>query len=162
MYKKISVLTTLYFLSFCFIFGNVMEGNRIDECGPGKFLTPINWGPYISSSNTWYLTGNLTYSSATSSGTSECKGFALNDEQRINYIATNFFEIQEDVAKGGGEYLDGLTTIIGCEGTNFKIILKEDYESIFNEDYSDSEKIYDALIHKIKNSELRNYCLDFS
>ena len=162
MYKKISVFTTLYFLSFCFIFGNVMEGNRIDECGPGKFLTPINWGPYISSSNTWYLTGNLTYSSATSSGTSECKGFALNDEQRINYIATNFFEIQEDVAKGGGVYLDGLTTIMGCEGTNFKIILKDDYESIFNDQYLDSKQIYNALINKIKNSELRTNCLDYS
>ena len=161
MMQKIYIFSILYFLPFCYIYGNdvqkAMEGNGPHECG-----LPV----YIVGNDSLISTVNYTsfpiYFLASTSGTSECKGFVFNDEERINYIATNFFEIQEDVAKGGGEYLDGLTTIIGCEGTNFKIILKEDYESIFNDDYSDSEKIYNALIHKIKNSELRNYCLDFS
>jgi len=51
---------------------------------------------------------------------------------------------------------------MGCEGTNFKIILKDDYESIFNDQYLDSKQIYNALINKIKNSELRTNCLDYS
>ena len=34
----------LYFcLSVCPIFGNPMEGNRIDECGPGKLISPIDF-----------------------------------------------------------------------------------------------------------------------
>ena len=51
---------------------------------------------------------------------------------------------------------------MGCEGTNFKIILKNDYETIFNENNSDGKKIYNALRYKIKNSELRTHCIDYS
>jgi len=139
-----------------------MEGNRLDECGPGKLISPIDNDFLISTINSWFFTGNTTYSAASSSGTSECKGFALYDKQRVNYIATNFYEIQEDVSKGEGIYLDGLTIIMGCEGTNFQIILKNDYESIFNEENSDGKQIYNVLRYKIKNSELKNHCIDYS
>ena len=51
---------------------------------------------------------------------------------------------------------------MGCEGTNFQIILKNDYESIFNEENSDGNHIYNVLRYKIKNSELKNHCIDYS
>ena len=162
MKKLIYIFTTFYFLSFSLIFGNPMVGNRLDECGPGKVISPIDNAFIIFTLNSWWFTGNTTYSAATSSGTSECKGFSINDKQRVHYIATNFYEIQEDLVKGGGVYLDALTTIMGCEGTNFQKILKNDYESIFNEDNSDGKKIYNALRYKIKNSELRTHCIDYS
>ena len=163
MRNKLYIFVTLYFcLSVCPIFGNPMEGNRIDECGPGKLISPIDNAFLISTSNTWYVTGNTTYSAASSSGTSECKGFAINDEQRVHYITTNFYKIQEDLVKGSGEYLDALTIIMGCERNNLKIILKNDYESIFNEDNSDGKKIFNALRIKIKNSGLRTLCIDYS
>ena len=51
---------------------------------------------------------------------------------------------------------------MGCEGTNFQKILKNDYESIFNEDNPDEKKIYNVLRYKVKNSELKNHCIDYS
>ena len=162
MRKKIYIYTIYNFLSFSIIFGNPMVGNRLDECGPGKVISPFDIDFIIFTLNSWWLTGNTTYSAATSSGTSECKGFALNDEQRVHYIATNFYKIQEDIVKGEGVYLDALTTIMGCEGTKFKMILKNDFVSIFNEDNSDGKKIYNSIRYKIKNSELKNHCIDYS
>ena len=156
------IFTIFYFLSFSLIFGNPMVGNRLDECGPGKLISPIDNDFLISTINSWFFTGNTTYSAASSSGTSECKGFALYDKQRVNYIATNFYEIQEDVAKGGGLYLDGLSTIMGCERTNFKIILRDEYENIFKKENSEGIQIYNELRYKIKNSKLKNHCIDYS
>ena len=160
MRKKLYIFTTLYFLSVCFIFWNPVQGNRIDECGPGVYLVKDNM--FISSTNSHKPFSLTTYSSASTSGTSECEGFVISDEQRANYIATNFYEIQEDVSKGGGLYLDGLTNLMGCEGTNFQKVLKNDYENIFNEENSDGKQIYNVLRYKIKNSELKNHCIDYS
>ena len=86
----------------------------------------------------------------------------MNNDQRVNYIVTNFYEIQEDVAKGGGLYLDGLSTIMGCERTNFKIILRDEYENIFKKENSEGIQIYNELRYKIKNSKLKNHCIDYS
>ena len=160
MRKKLHIFITLYFLSVCFTFGNPMEGNRLDECGPAIYTVKNN--KLISSVNVTLTTGGFFYSLASTSGTSECEGFVINDEQRVHFIVTNFYEIQEDVSKGEGVYLDGLTTIMGCEGINFKIILKNNYESIFNENNSDGKQIYNVLRYKINNSELKNHCIDYS
>ena len=157
MRKKHYFFSIFYFLSFSPIFGDPFEGNRMYDCGVASY-TVKNRG-LMSSMNIFFT---FTHPFVTTSGTSGCKGFVINDEQKVNYIATNFYEIQEDLVKGGGVYLDALTTIMGCEGTNFQIILKNDYESIFNEDNSDGKKIYNALRYKIKNSKLKTHCIDYS
>ena len=43
-----------------------------------------------------------------------------------------------------------------------QLIFKNDYERIYNEDNSDVEKIYKSIRYKIKNSELKNHCIDYS
>ena len=160
MGKIFYIFIAYYFLSLCLTFGNPMEGNRFDECGLGAVIFDKDDNGIISSTNMFIPIPFLIFS--TTAGTSECKGFALNDKQRVKYIANNFYEIQIDVAKGEGTFLDGLTTIMGCDGTNFRKILKDDYSNIFNKDNSNGKQIYNALRHKIKNSELKNLCLDSS
>ena len=167
MRNKIYIFTTLYFLLVCFIFWNpalgepFREGNRIYECGPGVYMFKDNM--FISSSNIHQPFSLTTYTLASASGTSECTGSTtMNNDQRVNYIVTNFYEIQEDVAKGGGLYLDGLSTIMGCERTNFKIILRDEYENIFKKENSEGIQIYNELRYKIKNSKLKNHCIDYS
>ena len=159
MRKILYVFSIFYFSLFSPIYGGFgdLDGNRTMDCGVATYVVK-NRGLMVSVN----LFFTFTHPFATTSGTSECKGFSINDEQRINYIATNFYNIQANVVKGGGVYLDALTTIMGCEGTNFQIILKNDYESIFNEDNSDGKKIYNALRYKVKNSELKNHCIDYS
>ena len=125
-----------------------------------RFFDKIKKRWYISSSNS--VIGNIFYSSASTSGTSECKGFTSNEEQRIKYIIANYYGIQEDLAKGGGLYLDGLTSIMGCEGTDFQNVLKKDFEYILSATDSNGKKFYVAIKNKIKGSELKNICLNYS
>ena len=167
MKNKIFIFTILYFLLVNFIFWNpalgepFREGNRFYECGAPVYLVGDKF--LISSSNSLYAGFWTSYSAASSSGTSECTGsIGKNNDEKFNYFVKNFDEIQVNVAKGEGLHLDGLSIIMGCERNNLKIILKRNYETIFNEDKLESKKIYKKLKRIINNSELKNHCIDYS
>ena len=60
-----------------------------------------------------------TYSSATTSGTSDCSGLASNDELRYRYVASSYKLLQYEAAEGKGDHLDGLAVLMGCSAEPF-------------------------------------------
>lgn len=72
--------------------------------------------------------------SAITSGTSGCydKG---SSAAKIDYIETNKVSLKEDAARGQGETLEGLITLLGCkEQPVIKNEIKNNYKSIFEQD----------------------------
>ena len=81
--------------------------------------------------------------SAISSGTSGC--YEVHGQQaQVNYIDTNKIALKADVARGNGETLDGLMTMLGCKEVNaVKMEIKNDYKNIFNTE--DTQEIFKAI-----------------
>lgn len=76
--------------------------------------------------------------SAITSGTSGCYEGAGSSAQ-LNYIETNKVALKEDAARGQGETLHGLMTLMGCSNAqelNFEI--KNNYNTIFSQDNAKS------------------------
>ncbi|MDZ4678061.1 MAG: DUF3015 family protein [Oligoflexia bacterium] len=78
-------------------------------------------------------------------GTSGCKhdgnlfidGFGMNGTEQLEYVDSNFEELIIQVAKGQGEYLDGLAYVVGCPQTaysSFRSMARKTYQSISNQE----------------------------
>jgi hypothetical protein len=81
--------------------------------------------------------------SAITSGTSGCyeEGSA---SASLNYIEINQVSLKEDAARGSGETLNGLSTLLGChESSSFNAEIKANYNSIFGQ--SNAKGIYNAI-----------------
>ena len=86
---------------------------------------------------------SIPQTSAISSGTSGC--YEVHGQQaQVNYIDTNKIALKADVARGNGETLDGLMTMLGCKEVNaVKMEIKNDYKNIFNTE--DTQEIFKAI-----------------
>lgn len=91
---------------------------------------------------------------AISSGTSGCYDGGGMSAMKLRYIETNKVALKEDAARGQGETLDGLMTLMGCtEGQKVKSQIKKNYDSIFNS--QDSQ----TILEKIQSDEaVQNSC----
>ena len=124
--KRISVLAIAGIFVFCSA-SHSFAGNGIDECGFGK---------KIGSSGTVIALVNIflslyTYSSATTSGTSDCSGLASNDELRYRYVASSYKLLQYEAAEGKGDHLDGLAVLMGCSAEPFNQMVQANYGDLF-------------------------------
>jgi hypothetical protein len=91
--------------------------------------------------------------SALTSGTSGCYEDS-NSQAQLNYIEINKVALKTDIARGNGESLQGLITIMGCKNSNeLKNEIKKEYKNIFNSE--DSSKIYQAIKN---NKTIQNSC----
>lgn len=71
--------------------------------------------------------------SAISSGTSGCHD-SSGSAAKIDYIQNNMSSIKEDAARGQGETLQGLITLLGCtETSQVQMEIKKDYQNIFQQ-----------------------------
>jgi hypothetical protein len=85
--------------------------------------------------------------SAITSGTSGCYD-TYGSQAQVNYIETNKISLKSDAARGDGEVLDGLMTMLGCKESNaVKLDIKNNYKAIFN-----TEKT-DEIFQAIKNNQ---------
>lgn len=91
--------------------------------------------------------------SAISSGTSGCYDGG-GQSANLQYIETNKVALKEDAARGQGETLDGLMTLMGCANSQeVKAQIKKNYNSIFNS--QDSASILNAIQ---SNQSVQNSC----
>lgn len=128
MFRKICFITALFVLSQAHAHHYGMAGCGIGSLAfqdqPGKvqiFAATLN---NIISPQT----------SAITSGTSGCYESG-SSAAKIDYIETNKLSLKEDAARGQGETLDGLMTLLGCkEEIAIKNEIKNNYNSIFNQD----------------------------
>ena len=81
--------------------------------------------------------------SAITSGTSGCYD-TKSASAKIDYIERNLTSLKEDTARGQGETLEGLLTLLGCRAeADVSIELKKDYSNIFQQE--NAGRIFDAI-----------------
>ena len=81
--------------------------------------------------------------SAISSGTSGCFD-GKGDTAKIDYIKTNLATLKEDAARGDGETLNGLLTLMNCQSsTEVKADLKSNYDTIFGRE--NAQQVFEAI-----------------
>lgn len=71
------------------------------------------------------------------STTSECldDAMTLNEREQIKFIAHNRYNISQEMAQGGGEYLNALAGLMGCSSRvfgDFGRVTQAGYELLFN------------------------------
>ncbi len=72
--------------------------------------------------------------SAITSGTSGCYEEG-SSSAKIDYIEANKIALKEDAARGQGETLQGLTTLLGCsKSQDVNSEIKNNYKTIFGQD----------------------------
>ncbi len=61
-------------------------------------------------------------------GTLGCKklAFAANDKAAVNYVVNNFSNLKQQLAVGQGEYVDGLSEVMNCDGA----AIQKSYNSV--------------------------------
>ena len=92
--------------------------------------------------------------SAITSGTSGCYDSG-SVAAKIDYIETNKVSLKEDAARGQGETLEGLMTLLGCsEHPAVKSELKSNFQTIFGQD--DAQGILKAIQ---SNSSVQKSCV---
>ena len=149
--KRISVLAIAGIFVFCSA-SHSFAGNGIDECGFGK---------KIGSSGTVIALVNIflslyTYSSATTSGTSDCSGLASNDELRYRYVASSYKLLQYEAAEGKGDHLDGLAVLMGCSAEPFNQMVQANYGELFVDYEPKPESFVNSLKSKITSDSTLN------
>ncbi len=128
MLKKISFVATLIVLSQAQGAHYGMAG-----CGVGSLVFQDQPGMIqIVASTVNNLVSPQT--SAISSGTSGCYEEG-SSSAKLDYIEANKIALKEDAARGQGETLQGLTTLLGCASSqDVNSEIKNNYKSIFGQD----------------------------
>lgn len=81
--------------------------------------------------------------SALTSGTSGCYEDS-SSSAKLNYIEVNQVALKEDAARGNGETLAGLGTLLGCKDQSvFRSEIKANYNSIFQK--NNAQGIFEAI-----------------
>lgn len=79
--------------------------------------------------------------SALTSGTSGCYEEG-SQSAKLDYIETNMVSLKADAARGQGETLEGLMTLMGCQDS-VKSEFKNNYKEIFN--HSQPNQVFEAI-----------------
>lgn len=102
-------------------------------CGLGSLVFKENNSTQILAATTNGTFGSQTF--GITFGTSNCdasgKLFAKKDQVK-DFVAANQAALAKEIAKGNGESLDGLASMMGAENkTEFKQKLKMNYSELF-------------------------------
>ena len=128
MLKKISFVSALFVLSQAQAYHYGMAG-----CGLGSLAFKDQPGMIQVSAST---VNNIVspQTSAITSGTSGCYDTG-SSAAKLDYIEINKVSLKEDAARGQGETLEGLITLLGCkEHLTIKNEIKNNFNTIFGQD----------------------------
>lgn len=127
MLKKISFVATLIVLSQAQGAHYGMAG-----CGVGSLVFQDQPGMIQIVAVT--VNQMSVQTSAITSGTSGCYEDG-SSSAKLDYIEANKVALKEDAARGQGETLQGLTTLLGCsQAQEVNSEIKNNYKSIFGQD----------------------------
>lgn len=128
-------------------------------CGLGAWIVGEKPGIFQIFGATLNATG-ANQSFAISSGTSECESDLSGQKQAENFIKINRMPLQKEAARGQGETLNGLATVLNCQNSEiFSQKMKSNYARLFEkEDLSDQKIAQELTILVSKDSELSTNC----
>ncbi|MCC2642427.1 MAG: uncharacterized protein K0S45_2840 [Nitrospira sp.] len=138
----------------------------IADNGPGCGLGKLAWGEYKTPKNiapqVMMATTNGTFGSQTfgiSFGTSGCTndGKVMADQKATMFVASAFETLSEDMAKGGGEYLAVLATLMGVPAEQhpaFFAMTQEHYRQLMETEQTSSVALITALQRAMKSESV--------
>ncbi|MCK5073797.1 MAG: DUF3015 family protein [Bacteriovoracaceae bacterium] len=127
-------------------------------------LHAFNWKKCRKNFSRDWGIGLLTASGSSSSyisSTGDCAMIGMAEHDKKVFIAQNLDNLQIDIARGQGEYLDAYAALSGCHQSEyFNKILQGNYKTIFGKNIDHSPKeVYEATNELIKSStELNGTC----
>ena len=141
--KKIGLLLVLAAMAFASA-AQAANNYTAAGCGLGSVLFKGKNGKVhlILAATTNGTFGNQTF--GISSETLDCtaEGVVKNDKKLDVYAAVNFQRLSREMAQGGGEYVSGLSTLMGCktdaQKAAFAKLAQTRYEKIFSSEKIDS------------------------
>lgn len=165
---------TLLALSSIFLAEEVKAIDGSSGCGPGWYVLKDN---SMLSSALRATTNGILFPSSTigmTFGTSNCTkhSLVLKEKESLYFITQNFYDLQNQISQGKGEYLQAFADVVGCRGSseNFNYLsnaLQREYHSIYNDDISmnkNSKNLQNENVLKkiyfiiINDSKLTKYC----
>lgn len=126
-------------------------------CGLGSKLFETNSkGSQILAATTNSSTANQTF--GITSGTSNCtaEGVVTSQKEQEVYAEVNLLSLSQEMASGGGEYLAGLGTLMGCDrGVRpvFFDVAQERYETILPSEKTTSTEMLQNLKREMRGSK---------
>ena len=138
----------------------------IPDNGPGCGLGKLAWGEYKTPKNiapqVMMATTNGTFGSQTfgiSFGTSGCTndGKVMAEQSATMFVAGTFDTLSEDMAKGGGEHLAVLATLMGIpvdQQSEFFAVAQEHYARLLDAGQTSSAALITALQEAIKSQRV--------
>lgn len=152
------VVLAMAFAGVCYA-DNAMGAGNPDTgpgCGLGKKLWEGWKGQKQIAPQVFMASTNVTgsYSFALSSGTSGCSndGRIWNGERASLFIGINYANLAEDVARGSGEHLASLATLMRVpleHHPEFFAMAQEHYAALVNAGEDDPVAVVEALQHTI-------------
>jgi hypothetical protein len=107
-------------------------------CGPGWYILKEN---SILSSSLRATTNGILWPTTTfgmTTGTAGCTKhkLVLTEKESLYFVTQNFYEIQKEMAQGGGEFLTAFANTLGCKQNSINQIyfnkkMQEKYRSIY-------------------------------
>lgn len=124
MLKILGFVATLLLLSQA-------NANRYGMAGCGLGAMVIGSEPGLIQILVGTVNGTGSQTSAITSGTSGCYE-AGGASAQVDYIEMNMVSLKEDIARGQGEALEGLMTLLNCsQKSSIQSELKNSYQQIF-------------------------------
>ena|SRR3989339_949681 len=98
-----------------------------------------------------FFTSMPTYTLGVTSGTSGCKGMVAIDQERSEFIASNYDSLTEEAAQGKGLHLETLAGLMGCQSSKaqFAQMTQKNFGSLFV-DQADAVQVLERLKAGIK------------
>jgi len=152
------VVLAMTFVGVCYADTAMGAGNP--DTGPGCGLGKKLWegwkGQKQIAPQVFMASTNVTgsYSFALTSGTSGCSndGRIWNSERAGLFIGINYANLSEDMARGSGEHLASLATLMHVpleHQPEFFAMVQEHYASLANAGEDDPVAVVEALQHTI-------------
>ena len=103
------------------------------------------------------ITMSPTYTGASTLGTAGCKNWDYAKHHRNKFLQSQWSFLNEDAARGKGEYLMAFTLILGCpkeRKTQFAALVRNNYYSLFGKTEARSDLLTQFEILISENPEL--------
>lgn len=102
---------------------------------------------------------------AMTSGTSNClrDGIIVASIEQEAFFEANLEKLQRDMARGGGEHLSALTSMLSCDDSVHALVneaAQQGYQTVFpNMDTTSKQALYTFKLQLSQNSKIANSCM---
>lgn len=106
-----------------------------------------------------FSTFMYTYTLAVTVGTSKCDGLSALEMEREVYVQNSLENISEEVAQGGGDHLNALATLMGCQNSQeaFTSVNQAKFQSLYG-DAPSARTLIERLKSEVKGNVALSQC----